>query len=257
MRIAHISDIHCNYGGDFNEKIFDSAVKLLNNIDADLIFISGDLTTDGLLDEYELAEEKIKRIIGKKIFVSGNHDERNLGYKLFPEFFGEQSFIHSYKDISFVGLSSSEPDRDDGRLGRERHKLIDDGVSLDKKLTIVGFHHHLIPVPNSGREKNIIEDAGETLDIILKNEIPLVLMGHRHVPYCVKIHRTLLVNAGTFSCNRTRAHFGYTFNILDIKNDIIIVSVVDILKKKQDKKIHFNLIDGCYVNRYYDVNEKI
>jgi len=257
MRIAHISDIHCNYSSDFNEKIFNSAVKLLNDVKADLIFISGDLTTDGLLNEYELAKEKIKKIIGKKIFISGNHDERNLGYKLFPEFFGEQSFIQSYKNVSFVGLSSSEPDKDDGHLGRERHKLIEDGVSLDKPLTIVGFHHHLIPVPNSGREKNIIEDAGETLDIILKNEIPLVLMGHRHVPYGVKIHNTLLVNAGTFSCNRTRAHFGNTFNILDINKNSIIVTVVDILKKKMEKKIHFNLIDGCYVNRYYNVNEKL
>jgi 3',5'-cyclic AMP phosphodiesterase CpdA len=257
MRIAHISDIHCSYGNDFNEKIFDNAVELLNNSKADLIFISGDLTTDGLLNEYELAKEKIKMIKGKKIFVSGNHDERNLGYKLFPEFFGEPSFIHSYEDVSFVGLSSSEPDKDDGRLGRERHKLIEDGISLDKQLTIVGFHHHLIPVPNSGREKNIIEDAGETLDIILKNKIPLVLMGHRHVPYSVKIHRTLLVNAGTFSCNRTRAHFGNTFNLIDINDNSITVTVVDILKKKQEKKIHFNLIDGCYVNRYYNLNEKI
>lgn len=257
MRIAHISDIHCNFGSDFNEKMFDRAVKLLNKADADLIFVSGDITTEGLLTEYELAKEKLKKITGEMILVPGNHDERNLGYKLFPEFFGKSSFIHTYNDLSFVGLSSSEPDKDDGRLGRERHKLIEEGVSLEKPLTIVGFHHHLIPVPNSGREKNIIEDAGETLDIILKNEIPLVLMGHRHVPYGVKIHKTLLVNAGTFSCNRTRAHFGNTFNIIDVKNDSITVTMVDILKQKQEKTIQFNLNDGRCVNRNYNTNEKI
>ncbi len=257
MRIAHISDIHCNFGSDFNEKMFDRAVKLLNKIGADLIFVSGDLTTEGLLTEYELAKEKLKKITGEIILVPGNHDERNLGYKLFPEFFGESSFIHTYKDLSFVGLSSSEPDKDDGRLGRERHKLIEEGASLEKPLTVVGFHHHLIPVPNSGREKNIIEDAGETLDIILKNEIPLVLMGHRHVPYGVKIHKTLLVNAGTFSCNRTRAHFGNTFNIIDIKSDSITVTMVDIPKQKQEKTIQFNLNDGRCVNRNYNTNEKI
>jgi len=257
MRIAHISDIHCNFGSDFNEKMFDRAVKLLNKVGADLIFVSGDITTEGLLTEYELAKEKLKKITGEIILVPGNHDERNLGYKLFPEFFGESSFIHTYENLSFVGLSSSEPDKDDGRLGRERHKLIEEGVSLEKPLTVVGFHHHLIPVPNSGREKNIIEDAGETLDIILKNEIPLVLMGHRHVPYGVKIHKTLLVNAGTFSCNRTRAHFGNTFNIIDIKSDSITVTMVDILKQKQEKTIQFNLNDGRCVNRNYNTNEKI
>ena len=59
MRIAHISDIHCNFGSDFNEKIFDKAVKMVNKIDADFVFISGDLTTEGLLTEYKLAKEKL------------------------------------------------------------------------------------------------------------------------------------------------------------------------------------------------------
>jgi 3',5'-cyclic AMP phosphodiesterase CpdA len=257
MRIAHISDIHCNYGSDFNSKVFDKAVKLLNKTDPDLVFISGDLTTCGLLSEYKLAKEKLKKINGKIVIVPGNHDERNLGYKLFPEFFGDPSFIHTYNNLNFVGLPSSEPDKDDGRLGRRRHRQIERGIKKGKKLTIVGFHHHLIPVPNSGREKNIIEDAGETLDIILKNEIPLVLMGHRHVPYGVKIHKTLLVNAGTFSCNRTRAHFGHTFNIIDIDDESITVRVVSITNNKQKTMIKFNLEDRNDTNRYYNTNIRI
>ena len=58
MRIAHISDIHCYHGTDFNEKVFEKAVKILNGLDADLVFISGDLTTEGLVSEYELAKKK-------------------------------------------------------------------------------------------------------------------------------------------------------------------------------------------------------
>jgi Icc protein len=252
MKIAHISDTHCNYGTDFNEKIFDKAAKMVNKLDADIVFISGDLTTDGLLSEYEFAKEKLNQIDEKLVIVPGNHDERNLGFKLFPEFFGETDFIHTYDDVNLVGLASSEPDKDDGRLGRGRHKLIEQGIKKNDNMTIIGFHHHVIPVPNSGRETNIIEDAGETLDILLKNEVPLVLMGHRHVPFAVKIHKTLLVNAGTFSCNRTRAHFGNTFNIIDIEDDSISITVVDIRKEKQRKTIEYNLSDGCCINRNYD-----
>jgi len=256
MKIAHISDIHCNFGTDFNEKLFDKAASMVNKVDADLIFISGDLTTDGLLPEYEFAKEKLKQIKGKLAIVPGNHDERNLGWKLFPEFFDDTDFIHSYDDITLIGLASSEPDRDDGRLGRGRHKRIEEGIK-QKKTTILGFHHHVIPVPHSGRETNIIEDSGETLDIILKNEIPLVLMGHRHVPWAVKIHKTLLVNAGTFSCNRTRAHFGNTFNIIDVEDDEIEVTVVNIGKEKTKKMIEFDLSDGCCKNKYYDFKNNI
>ena len=250
MKIAHISDIHFNKGNDFNEKIYGKAVKILNEIDFDFVFISGDITTNGILKEYEIAEERLKEINGKKIIIPGNHDERNLGFKLFPEFFGKTDFIHSYKNINLVGLASSEPDRDDGRLGRARHKLITQAVKKDK-ITIIGLHHHLIPVPNSGRETNIIEDAGETLDIILKNKIPLVLMGHRHVPWAVKIHKSLLVNAGTFSCTRTRAHFGNTFNLIDIGKNKTKIYVININKMIKEKMIEFFHFDGTYENKYY------
>jgi 3',5'-cyclic AMP phosphodiesterase CpdA len=256
MRIAHISDIHANFGTDFNNKIYEKAVKILNKLDADLIFISGDLTTEGLLPEYELAKEKLKMIKGKLVIVPGNHDERNLGFKLFPEFFGKTDFIYYYDALTLVGLASSEPDKDDGRLGRGRHRLIKNGIKKGKDMTIIGFHHHLIPVPNSGRETNIIEDAGETLDIILRSAVPLVLMGHRHVPYGVRIHNTLLVNAGTFSCNRTRAYFGNTFNVIDVNDDEIVVSVVQVEKEKQREMIVFNPEQCMYRNRYYDLNGK-
>ncbi|MEA2055336.1 MAG: metallophosphoesterase [Candidatus Thermoplasmatota archaeon] len=251
MRIAHISDIHCNYGSDFNEKMFDKAIPILNKFEADFVFISGDLTTEGLLSEYELAKEKLKQINGKLLIVPGNHDERNLGYKLFPEFFGEPSFFHEYDELNFIGLASSEPDKDNGRLGRRRHKLIEEGINKNNKMSIIGFHHHVVPVPNSGRETNIIDDAGETLDIIIRNEVPLVLMGHRHVPWGVKIHKTLLVNAGTFSCTRTRAHFGNTFNLIDVNNNIIEVTVVNVGEEKEKKMMEFDLLDGSYTNRYY------
>ncbi len=251
MKIAHISDIHCTHGTDFNEKVFEKAVKIVNSVDADFVFVSGDLTTDGLLSEYELAAKKTNEISCEIFVVPGNHDERNLGFKLFPEFFGETDFIHTLKDVTLIGLASSEPDKDDGRLGRGRYRKIVDCISPNK-LTIVGFHHHLVPVPGSGRETNIIEDAGETLDLILRKEVPLVLMGHRHVPWAVKIHKTLLVNAGTFSCNRTRAHHGYTFNVIDIDDKIVTVSIVDIKSEQTRKMVEFNLKDGYYTNQYYD-----
>ena len=251
MKILHISDIHCTQGMDFNPKMFQKAVELVNaEEEVSFVFISGDLTTEGLLKEYQLAAKHLEKISHRKIIVPGNHDERNLGYKLFPEFFGDPSFIHTIDSVTLVGLASSEPDKDDGRLGRARHQFIEQGIALQNDLTIVGFHHHLIPVPNSGREKNIIEDAGETLDIILKHNIPLVLMGHRHVPYGVKIHNTLLINAGTFSCNRTRARFHNTFNIISIENRCIELSVVDCTKSIRRTMITLDLKKQQYKNNF-------
>jgi 3',5'-cyclic-AMP phosphodiesterase len=252
MKILHISDIHCNIGSDYDPKTFKKGLQLINKQeDVDFVFISGDLTTNGLLKEYEMAKERVDLIEHRCIIVPGNHDERNLGYKLFPEFFGIPSFSYIIDDICFIGLASSEPDKDEGHLGRGRHELIKEGVSKQKALTIVGFHHHLIPVPNSGRETNIIEDAGETIDILISNHVPLVLMGHRHVPFGIRLHETLLVNAGTLSCTRTRAHFGNTFNIIELNDEMVTVFVVDVSSGKMRKMIEQDFSAQCYINHFY------
>lgn len=249
MKILHISDIHCNIGSDFDPERFDKGLQLINSEkNVDFVFISGDLTTNGLLQEYEMAKQRVELIDHRCIIVPGNHDERNLGYKLFPEFFGDPSFTHTIEDICFIGLASSEPDKDGGHLGRARHEIIKKSFEKNSCFTIVGFHHHLIPVPNSGRETNIIEDAGETIDILIRNKIPLVLMGHRHVPFGIRLHDTLLVNAGTLSCTRTRAHFGNTFNIIEIEKSKIEVSIIDVETGRKKKMIEFNTNDACYTN---------
>ena len=253
MKIVHISDIHCTKGQDFNEKIFNKGAKLVNAQEPDFVFVSGDLTTDGLISDYDIAREKMKAIEGEIAIVPGNHDEKNLGYRLFPEYFGKTDFVKDFGGVRIAGLASSEPDKDDGRLGRGRHEIIHDVVKSakeDGKIPMIGFHHHIIPIPNSGREKNIIEDAGETLDIILRSRMPIVLMGHRHVPYAVKVNDTMMISAGTLSCNRTRAHFGNTFNIIEIGNNIIEVSVMNVRTEKACRMLKYGRKPYRYENKY-------
>lgn len=216
------------------------------------MFISGDITFNGLLAEYELAKKELSKIGVEVVMVPGNHDERNLGYKLFPEFFGDTDFVKEYEEVVVIGLASSEPDRDEGRLGRMRHRLIQRTLHGARKTPVIGFHHHLVPIPNSGREANVVEDAGEVLDLILRCKVPLVLMGHRHVPYAVKIHETLLVNAGTVSSNRTRARFGHSFNVIDVDEREITVTVVSVDEGVEKPVVRFDRLKGAYSNKYLE-----
>jgi len=55
MKIVHVSDTHITPYGRFREKCFNEMVKKINEIEPDLVIHSGDITQDGLLDEYELA----------------------------------------------------------------------------------------------------------------------------------------------------------------------------------------------------------
>ena len=44
------------------------------------------------------------------------------------------------------------------------------------------LHHHLLPVPGTGRERNIVYDAGDAIECLQRAGVDLVLSGHKHVP---------------------------------------------------------------------------
>jgi len=220
FRIIHISDTHISKFGHFMETLLDKTIKEINMLDPkpDVIVHSGDLTDNGVLPDYEFALEKIKLFDSKIVIAPGNHDERNYGQSLFKEIIGPMDYeVYVGKAAIFV-MNSPEPDRDDGRLGRRRQDLLDKKLKSlpNDAIKIVVFHHHLIPVPHSGRETNVLEDAGDVLEMILTRKVNFVLMGHRHVARALKIYNTVLVNAGTVSSIRTRGRFGHSYNIIDL-----------------------------------------
>jgi 3',5'-cyclic AMP phosphodiesterase CpdA len=225
IRIVHISDTHISPFGGFEEKIFDKAVSQINVLDPphDILIHTGDLTDNGVLSDYEFALEKIASIEGRPIIVPGNHDERNYGQSLFRELIGDLDREVDVGKAKIFALNSPEPDRNEGRLGRRRQAYLDRKLSEtpENTIKIVAFHHHLVPVPHSGREINVLEDAGDVINHVLKYKVNLIFMGHRHVGRILRIEDTILINTGTTSSIRTRGRLGHTFNIIDVmKNGV-------------------------------------
>ncbi len=84
MKIVHFSDLH--YGRTVDKKRFDSIVNTINNIDADMVFFTGDLieenmdiTTEDIKDITECLKN-MNATLGKYAVV-GNHDFNNTFYK--------------------------------------------------------------------------------------------------------------------------------------------------------------------------------
>lgn len=255
MRIVHISDLHITSGSEFEIDMFEAGVKAINTLDPapELAFVTGDITWEGILPEYEMAGELLKGIECPVMPVPGNHDSRHLGYKLFSEFFGGLEFYKDIDGVGLQGLDSSEPDLDEGHVGRTKYHWIEESLERSTAMKIIGFHHHLVPVPNSGRDRNILNDGGGVLDLVLSCGVSLVLMGHRHVPYAVRVHNTLMINAGTFSSSRTRAHFGHSFNIIDLEGQAIMITSYAMEESKQTLMIKFDREKEIYMNRYYSL----
>ncbi len=169
MTICQISDIHCG-SPYFIPDLLERSILEINDMDPTAVVVSGDLTNAGYRQEFEQAAEYIRRFRCENVMViPGNHDSRNVGYIHFERLFGERYSSIDFEDAVMVGVDSSEPDLNDGRVGREHYGFIHETFAkAEDKLKIFVIHHHLIPIPGTGRERNIIYDAGDMLELLAR-----------------------------------------------------------------------------------------
>ena len=222
MKIAHVSDLHIT-GVNFVKEWGENLIKKLNEMKPDIVVITGDLTDDGY--EYEIVKEYLERIKSKKIVVPGNHDARNKGYEIFEEFFGTRYPVYENNKVVILGIDSSEPDIDDGHIGRENYPLIKEKLGGKNKMKILALHHHLIPIPGTGRERNIPIDAGDVLNLCKELKLNFVLSGHKHLPWIWELEGTYYITAGTATSRRLKGKSYPSFNIIEANEKILIKEI--------------------------------
>lgn len=216
MLLVQISDVHC--GPMFRERIFQDAVKEINAMSPDVVLITGDLTEDGLMTEFQTVRTQLKKLKADRIiYVSGNHDYRSTGYILFRQFF-PFSQVTELEDAVIVVVSSARPDRDDGEVGNRQNLWLESTLQEYKnKLKIVAIHHHVVPVPDTGADQITVIDAGDVLRSLTKSKVDLVLCGHRHRPWRWQIENMKVIHAGSVSCEKLRGFFCNSYNVITMK----------------------------------------
>jgi len=222
MKLVQISDLHI--GGLFKQDAFNTIVKEVNDdLKPDVIIISGDLTDDGLLFQFEQARKEIGRFNCPNLIVfPGNHDYRHTGYLLFKKFFPFTKQIYEFDDnIVVVTLGTARPDRDEGEVGHRQSIWMEEtlGKYNNFKTKIVAMHHHLIAIPDTGYTNVVgISDAGDTLRACLESKVDLVLCGHKHRPWLWNLGTLKIAYAGTACSWRYRGVFEDTYNIIDVRD---------------------------------------
>ena len=219
VQLVQLSDIHI--GGLFKQDVFDTVVDEVNNkIKPDAIVITGDLTDDGLIFQFERAYAEIKKFNCPNIIVlAGNHDYRHTGYLLFKKFFPSSKQIYEFDNAIILTLGTARPDRDEGEVGYRQNLWMEKTLSqYNTKTKIIAMHHHLIGIPDTGTDTIIILDAGDTLRACLQSKVNLVLCGHKHRPWIWKLGSLEIAYAGTASSPRFRGFFENAYNIIDIED---------------------------------------
>jgi Icc protein len=123
-------------------------------------------------------------------------------------------------------LGTARPDRDEGEVGYRQNLWIENTLrkyhnsdNNNSKIKSVAMHHHLIGIPDTGTDKIIIVDAGDTLRACLQSGVDLVICGHKHRPWVWNLGELQIAYAGTASSTRYRGFFENSYNIINIKKD--------------------------------------
>ena len=221
LRIAHISDTHITSDSAYKSYAYDLIVNEINRLNFDFVIHTGDVTNQGLREEYERATYELKKIDKPLVVLPGNHDVRNVGYKLFEELIGPLNGVYEFDDGVVIWVDSTIPDLSDGRVGGHKFRWLKKRLEeySDRKFKIVAAHHHLVPLPDTGRERNVLYNAGDVLGLLILHDVNLYVCGHKHVPNIYRVEDLVVDNAGCTSCRKTRRGDVNSYNIITLHDD--------------------------------------
>jgi 3',5'-cyclic AMP phosphodiesterase CpdA len=233
--IAQFSDVHC---GDprFDEKLMLRVVRDVNAAEPDLVIVPGDLTAQGYAEQFEEFARYLELVeCPRRIVIAGNHDCRNVGYVLFERVIGPRNLSATFPfasdgekgAVKVMAVDSNIPDLNDGEVGRDKLALIGEDLGAAGTFRVFMLHHHLVSIPGTGRERNIVWDAGDVLQALRDAGADLVLAGHKHVPYAWPVAGMLVATSGTACTWRTRGYTSPSFNWIRIYDDRVDVVIED------------------------------
>jgi 3',5'-cyclic-AMP phosphodiesterase len=237
LTIAQISDLHCGHPM-FEAELLDHAVEEILDLAPDLVVVAGDLTSEGYAPQFRQAKRYLDRLEGLQMMViPGNHDLMNVGFLHFRDAFGKSDRVvrlpfappdgsngeQPQRFATVVSVNSSKPDLAEGEVGHTRYDWIRKSYEWPDDYRIFVLHHHLVSVPGTGRERNIVWDAGDVLALLTELDIKLVLCGHKHVPNVWQFGEMLLINSGTASSHRVRGYTRPSYNVIEIHEENVKV----------------------------------
>ncbi len=192
----------------------------------DLVVVSGDLTQRAKPEQFQQARAFVDRIEGlgvPTLTVPGNHDVPlyRVWERIFHPFGGYRKYFSpelepSYRDgeLLVVGINTAHGwTIKDGRIPLRRLLEVEKVLRAtpEEVLKVVVAHHHLIPPPNFGTQR-VLVNAYEAIDLFSSAGVDLILSGHLHQAYIGNSEEfypkgrppVVILHSGTTTSNRGR-----------------------------------------------------
>ncbi|HEV2579265.1 MAG TPA: metallophosphoesterase, partial [Ktedonobacteraceae bacterium] len=258
MKILHVSDIHYRESAD-SWTLLKEATRQFERLRPDYILITGDLTYDGLDEQFE----RVKRFISsldfcETLIIPGNRDavrsfvpvaiERsdleypqfmsseparmldemetleNVHHKgrgKFFEHFDASEYFYRANSIAAVGLNSAP------EITARQMDMVVQHFSKGQpgELRIFCAHHSFLPVPTKKlKPGDTVPRAADILQALIELNVDLLCCGHIHRSHVWDLsdgrHRLLCCNAGSLLDTSGKKDNGYLE--IDIGHDLNI-----------------------------------
>jgi 3',5'-cyclic AMP phosphodiesterase CpdA len=209
MLIAQLTDLHVRPHGVLANRVVETNAMLeraLKQVAAqdprpDIVIMSGDLTDGGMIEEYEILADLIRKHLPMPVFViPGNHDQRGpmrQGLRDLPGVTSDPDFIHyTVEDfpLRLVMLDSIVPGAGHGELCAARLDFLDRALAAHpKKPTLVVLHHPPIKCGVGFMDRINLHSAEAFGAVIAKHrQVERVLCGHSHRPIVARFAGTVV-----------------------------------------------------------------
>lgn len=201
MIVAQITDLHVGYELSLDDAPIDTGGRLDLAIDhinhlvprIDAVIVTGDLTAEGTLPEYERVRAALSRLRMPCYVIPGNHDDRGNLRTVFADhryLRDDRVFLHyaiEEHPLRLVGLDTHVPGEEGGELCGRRLEWLR-GVLADapRRPTLLFLHHP--PIRSGMPSFDAIACRGA-------EELGVIVRGHEQVQgiACGHIHRALHV----------------------------------------------------------------
>ncbi len=259
MKILHVSDLHYKESPE-TWTLLKEAARQFEMLRPDIILITGDLTNDGLDEQFR----RVKRFIDSLDFctvlvIPGNRDQTrtvvpvaaersDLEYFLlthpepvtmldeigslegvnhgrqgkFFEHFVATEFFYRAKGVAAVGLNS-EPDITPRQIEMATQHFNKGQMG---EYRIFCAHHSFLPVPTKKlKPGDVVPRAADILQTLIEQNVDLLCCGHIHRSHVWDLsdgrHRLLCCNAGSLLDTSGKKDNGYLE--IEIERDLRIV----------------------------------